>query len=328
VVLPGDDHRRASSTGASGDGPIVAAIDVGSNSAHLLVARVAEEVVQLLDESALLGLGAAVDTHGFVPPATVEALVAALSTYVEAARDLGAQDVVILGTEPFRRTADASRVVAAIGAATGAPMHVLGHEEEGILTLIGATGGRPHVADVVVVDVGGGSTELVVAGPGRIPVARGLSLGSARASARHVEHDPPTPDEVEALRAEARHALDAAPDAAPDEIIIVGGTASNLVKIDPAGWSDEPITRARMGRFLEELLGSTAAEVAARYGIRQERAQILVAGAVIVEAILARYGLDAARATDAGIRDGAAIALARAGICWRDALPRIAAGAR
>jgi exopolyphosphatase/guanosine-5'-triphosphate,3'-diphosphate pyrophosphatase len=79
---------------------------------------------------------------------------------------------------------------------------VLPPREEG-LTLIGATGGAPLDAEIVIADIGGGSSEIVVAGPGRRPVTRGLPLGSARASARHVEHDPPTPAELDAIRAEA-----------------------------------------------------------------------------------------------------------------------------
>jgi len=314
--------------GAVAEGVVVAVIDVGSNSAHLLVARVGDEVVPLRDESILLGLGAAVDAGAIVPAAVADALVPALAAYASVARSLGAREIVVLGTEPFRRAADAARIVATVCEVVGVPMHVLGHDEEGLLTLIGATGGRALAADVVIVDVGGGSSEIVVAGPGRRPVTLGLPIGSARASARHVEHDPPTPGEVEALRDEARSVLEAAPDVRPAEIVIVGGTASNLVKVDPTGLVDGPITRERIDRILASLLTLSAEAVAERHAIRVPRARILVAGAVIVEAILDRYGLAAARATDSGIRDGAAIALARAGPAWRDALPRIAMGRR
>jgi len=305
---------------------VVAAIDVGSNSAHLLVARVGHDVVPLHDESLLLGLGAAVDAHGVVPSATADTLVAALWTYASVARSLGAREIVVLGTEPFRRAADAARIVLSVGEVAGVPMHVLGHDEEGLLTLLGATGGRALTADVVVADVGGGSSEIVVAGPGRPPVTWAFLLGSARASARHVEHDPPTAGEVAAIREEARRVMEAAPDAKPDEIIIVGGTASNLVKVDPTGQLEGPLTRERLDRILASLLSLPAEEVAERHAIHVPRARILVAGAVLVEAILDRYGLDTAHATDAGIRDGAAIALARSGRAWRDALPRIATG--
>ncbi len=258
-------------------------------------------------------------------PDVAEAVIAALLTYAARSRSLGAAGPVVLGTEPFRRAGNASRVVDRICAAVGIPFHVLRHDEEGLLTLLGVTGGVPLDADVVVADVGGGSSEIVVAGPGRPPVARGLPLGSARASAHHVEHDPPTPAELLAIGLEAMDVLAGAPDARPDRIILVGGTASNLVKVDPAGDGGGLLTRERLARIVEQLLAYPAERVAEAHAIRVQRARILGAGAAIVDAILDRYGLDEAIATDEGIRQGAVIAYARAGEAWRDALPRIVA---
>jgi len=206
----------------------------------------------------------------------------------------------------------------------GVPFHVLRHDEEGLLTLIGATNGAPLDAEIVIVDIGGGSSEIVVAGPGRHPSMRGLPLGSARASAHHVEHDPPTPVELDAIRAEAAAVLEGAPDARPERIVLVGGTASNLLKVGTSDPDDDLLTRPRLARALAELLLEPAAAVAEQHAIRVQRARILGAGAAIVEAILDRYGLDAAIATDEGIRHGAVIASARAGAAWRDSLPRLA----
>ena len=304
--------------------PIVAAIDVGANSTHLLVARVGEALETLADESALLGLGAAVYTSEVIPAEVADAVVDALSTYIGRARSLGAADPVLLGTEPFRMAGNAARVVARICREVGVPFHVLRHDEEGLLTLIGATNGAPLDAEIVIVDIGGGSSEIVVAGPGRHPSMRGLPLGSARASAHHVEHDPPTPVELDAIRAEAAAVLEGAPDARPERIVLVGGTASNLLKVGTSDPDDDLLTRPRLARALAELLLEPAAAVAEQHAIRVQRARILGAGAAIVEAILDRYGLDAAIATDEGIRHGAAIASARAGAAWRDSLPRLA----
>jgi exopolyphosphatase/guanosine-5'-triphosphate,3'-diphosphate pyrophosphatase len=301
----------------------VAAIDVGANSTHLLVARVGESVEALADESVLLGLGAAVYASEIVPADVADAVIGALLTYVERARSLGAAEPVLMGTEPFRLAGNAARVVARICREVGVPFHVLRHDEEGLLTLLGATGGAALDAEIVIVDIGGGSSEIVVAGPGRRPVMRGLQLGSARASAHHVEHDPPTPVELDAIRAEAARVLEGAPDARPARIILVGGTASNLLKVGAAAPTDDVLTRERLARALAELLLEPAVAVAEQHAIRVQRARILGAGAAIVEAILDRYGLDAAVATDEGIRQGAAIASARAGAAWRDALPHL-----
>ncbi|MCU0505399.1 MAG: hypothetical protein MUE82_06440 [Chloroflexi bacterium] len=309
-------------TGAA-DAPLAAAIDVGANSTHLLVARIAASVEPLADESVLLGLGASVYASEVIPRDTAEAVVEALTTYVARARSLGVDEPLLLGTEPFRIAGNAARVVDRICREVGLPFHVLRHDEEGLLTLLGATGGAPLDAEIVIVDIGGGSSELVAAGPGRRPVMLGLPLGSARASAHHVEHDPPTPGELDAIRAEAARVLDGAPDASPARVVLVGGTATNLLKVGDPVPDDDELTRARLARALAELLLEPAAAVAEQHAIRVQRARILGAGAAIVQAILDRYGMDSAVATDEGIRQGAAIASARAGRAWRDVLPRL-----
>src|SRR5258705_6596308 len=83
-----------------------------------------------------------------------------------------------MGTEPLRRLTDATRIVAEVSAGTGAPMAVLEHEEEALLTLVGLTAGRAVKADLLVVDIGGGSSELVEIGPGRLARAAGVQVGA------------------------------------------------------------------------------------------------------------------------------------------------------
>jgi exopolyphosphatase/guanosine-5'-triphosphate,3'-diphosphate pyrophosphatase len=308
-------------------GPICAAVDIGANSAHLLVGSVyGHRVVPLLDESALLGLGTLVDARGLILADARGPLIATLVGYAAAARGLGAERIAFVGTEPLRRAADARAVVVAVEDATGVPLHVVDHREEGLLTLLGATSGRAVEADLLVVDVGGGSTQLVVVGPARRASATGLRVGGARLTQVHVTHDPPTRSEIAALRAAASEALRAAPYAAPTEIVAVGGTASNLVKIVPGALHDRVLTPERLAAAFEVLGEAPAADVAARFGIRPQRARILAAGAAVLEAILARYGVPQATASDEGIREGMVLALARAGAAWRDRLEALAHG--
>ena len=283
-------------------------------------------VIPLRDESALLGLGTLVDSRGLIPADARGPLVATLGDYATAARQLGAARIAFVGTEPLRRAADARSVVVAVEAATGVPFHVVDHREEGLLTLLGATSGRPVEADLLVVDIGGGSTQLVVVGPGRRATAVGLRVGSARLTAVTIGHDPPTRSEIAALRAAASLALRDVPDATPAEIVAVGGTASNLVKIVPSALGDRVLTTERLAAAFEALVAAPAAEVAVRYAIRPQRALILAAGAALLEAILTRYGLAAATASEDGIREGTVLALSRAGAAWRDRLEPLAHG--
>ena len=283
-------------------------------------------VASLHDESALLGLGTTVDARGLIPPEVRGPLIATLAAYAAAARGLGAVRIAFVGTEPMRRAADARAVVVAVEDATGVPFHVVDHREEGLLTLLGATSGRAIESDLLVVDVGGGSTQLVVVGPSRRATATGLRVGGARLTQAHVAHDPPTRGEIAALRAASLAALQGGPDAAPTAIVAVGGTASNLVKVVPGVPGDRILTQERLDAAFETLCAASAADIATRFGIRPQRARILAAGAAILEAILARYGMERATASEEGIREGLVLALARAGAGWRDRLDALAHG--
>ena len=184
--------------------------------------------------------------------------------------------------------------------ASGVPLHVLSHEEEGYLTLIGVTHGREPAADLAVVDVGGGSSEFIVVGPGRDAVATGVRIGSARLTAAHVAHDPPTVDEITALRAAARERLIGAPDTAIRQLVAVGGTATNLLKVVPAAALDRTLTRARLARAMVILATEPAAFAAIHHAVNPIRARVLPAGVAIMEAILERYGLDRVTVVDTG----------------------------
>jgi len=314
-------------TGETSGEQIGAAVDLGSTSVHLLVARVVEHRVEpLVDESLFLGLGAAVEAAGVLGDVARAGLSTALSEYAERARTAGAESITFVGTEPLRRLADAARIVAEVEAASGVPLHVLSHEEEGFLTLVGVTEGRPVEHDVLVVDIGGGSSEFVSVGPGQRAVATGVQVGAARLVRGHVSADPPTVAELAALRAAAAQAIEMAPISRPAEVILVGGTASNLLKIVPDGRLTRRLTSADIGTAFEVVAGHSSDALVERFLVRPARARILGAGAAIVEAIMQRYVVDEIRVADGGVREGTVVAVAHAGPSWRDRLEELAHG--
>ena len=306
-----------------------ASVDLGSNSVHLLVAQVADHRLEpLIDESVFLGLGTAVVQRGYLGRAARAELVATLARYAEVARGLGASDITLLGTEPIRRAADTATVVHEVAMASRVPLHVLSHEEEAFLTIIGVTEGMPVLHETLVVDIGGGSSEFAVVDARRAPRAVGLQVGSSRLTDRLVAHDPPTPSEIKVLRHAALQGVLRAPEARPSEIVAVGGTASNLLKVIPAAALDRMLTRDRIAEAVATLSTEPAAAAAERHRMKPIRARLLPAGAAILDAILDRYGAERIRVSDAGLREGAILAVAHSGRAWRDRLAVLAHGWR
>lgn len=304
---------------------VAAAIDLGSNSVHVLVAAVhGHRLEPLLDTSEFLGLGRAVHDSGAFGPELQVRLAETLAGYVARARELGAGPIAILGTDPLRRAADAADAVGEIEARTGITVDVVGHEEEALLTLLGVTAGRPVLRDLVVVDIGGGSSEILAVGPDSAARAIGLPIGSVRLTG-HIEHDPPTAAELDGMLATAREAVALAPDLTPSSVVAVGGTATNLLRIVRPS-ADRAINRKRLAEAMFFFLSEPAEGVAARFGLRPERARVLPAGAAIVGALFERYGVERIRVSDASIRDGAILAIVHGGSTWRTHLEWLAHG--
>jgi exopolyphosphatase / guanosine-5'-triphosphate,3'-diphosphate pyrophosphatase len=318
----GPSARRAAGQPRTG-----AAIDIGSTSVHLSVAEIHDHLTRsVADASELLRLGDTVDAAGILDPPARIRLIASLLRFAEVAQQAGAVQLTIVATEPFRRAANAADAAAEIERAGGHRVQVLDHDEEGLLTLIGVTGGRPVERELLVVDVGGGSSEFVDVRPGARPTAAGVRLGAARLTAGIVRHDPPSPDELHTLLEEARRLVGDAPDAAPARIVVVGGTASNVLRVVPGASADRQLSRRRIAAALVLLAQQPAAAVAEAYGVNATRARILPAGAAILGAILERYAVPRLGVSESGIREGAILAADRAGADWRSQLPDLAGG--
>ncbi len=296
---------------------------------HLLVASiVGHELRPLVDESAFLGLGKAVDERAHLgTPARAE-LAETLVRYAMTARQLGATEITFMGTEPIRRTADAARIVDEIERASGVPLHVLTHEEEAYLTLVGVTGGLPVRHETLVVDIGGGSSEFCAVAAGGVARASGLRLGSNRLTLRFVRDDPPTAAQIDQMQVAADDILAAALRSEPTELVAVGGTASNLLKVTGGGVADRVVTKARIAEALAVLSSTTAADVSTRFAVNPKRTPLLAAGVVIVDALMRRYDVEQVRVSDAGMREGAILVAEHAGPAWRDRLPELAHGWR
>jgi exopolyphosphatase/pppGpp-phosphohydrolase len=309
-----------------------AAIDVGSNSVHLLVAELSDDEARVLaDESVLLGLGAMVDMEGRIPDEGAKAAIEALADYVAVAREVGAEWITLLATEPLRRASNRTHFCEAVEVAIGLPLHVLSHEEEAELTVLGVLEGEPPDEPLLVLDIGGGSSEIVLIEPGADPVVGVMPVGSARLTAQHVEDDPPTAEEVAALRAEAHHLLSGMPVGHPKRGIIVGGSGTNLIRLTNDEEDEEIedgglIDRERTARAVEIVTSHPAAELVETYALRERRVLQMAAGASLIEATLDCYNLDQLEASDASLREGAVLAWDEAGEDWREDIGALVSG--
>jgi exopolyphosphatase/pppGpp-phosphohydrolase len=175
----------------------------------------------------------------------------------------------------------------------------------------------------------------VLAVPGSALVAGALPTGSARLTSALVRADPPTAAEITALRFEAARLVAATPAGRAEHGVMVGGTATNLVKLlvaePPAiDLADVPVRldRAALDTVYTIVSSTPADEIAARYLVNRRRAGMLAAGAALVEAFMHHHGLGEVSVSRASLREGAILARERGGDGWLAALPALCVGGR
>jgi exopolyphosphatase / guanosine-5'-triphosphate,3'-diphosphate pyrophosphatase len=295
----------------------VAAIDIGTNSVLLVIAEERGGVLHtLVDLATITRLGEGVDRNGVLAPAACERTLTCLREYARKIRRARVTRIDVVGTSALRDARGGDQFVRDAEAVLGVRPRVIGGDEEARLTFSGALSGLAVSGDVVVFDVGGGSTEVIIgssdlSGP-RLLSARSLNIGSVRLFERHLHGDPPVADEIAKVRRVVRDALAGLP-RPPRSATWVGvaGTVTTLTAIDQ---TLEPYDGARVHgarlsaqsveRTLEQLARLDLASRRALKGLEPARADVIVAGAVIVSELLAWGGASGLVASDRGVRWG------------------------
>lgn len=287
----------------------VAVIDVGSNTARLLVASVTDDgtAVPVAQERAYLKLGAEIERTGTLGKKTIRACAETCRAFAHRAAELDAELSTVIVTAPGRQSASSAALTATLTKATGLPVRVLSSETEGRLAYDGAVAGAngPLPAVIAVVDVGGGSTEIAVGAP-RVGATwvRSANLGSLRLTRGHLHDDPPTDRQIESARRAVRDALSGMTPPPVDLGLAVGGSARALAKIvgrrlDADALDDAVAALAR--RPAAKMLGS--------FGISAERKETLLAGALLLAESCRVLGISLELGRG-GMREGAALELA------------------
>jgi exopolyphosphatase/guanosine-5'-triphosphate,3'-diphosphate pyrophosphatase len=297
----------------------VAVIDIGSNSTRLLVADVADgRVTPIERRSTVTRLGRGVDLSGRLAAEAIEAACGAIGPYVATLDELGAERVDAIATSAVRDAANGSAFIAELRERFALSARVLDGDEEARLTYLGATSEHSPDEPTVVIDIGGGSTELIV-GEGRsIEWHVSLQAGVVRHTERHLVSDPPTPVELEALATDLRGLIDTATAEAPEASagIAVAGTPTSLAAIemelepyDPKRVHGHVLELPSIQRMLSRLAAAPLAGRTEIRGLHADRAPTIVAGVVTLVEVMRAFDLERIAVSEHDILYGTAIAL-------------------
>ncbi len=293
----------------------IATIDVGTNSILLLIADVAPdgEIRVVDDRCRIERLGRGVDKTGVLDPAAIARGLDALTEFAAAIKAAGALKVAAIGTQALREAKNGKAFLEPAQKLLGVPIEVIGGRREAELAFRAVLKSFPALArgPLVVMDVGGGSTELIVGANGSIESLVSVPIGSVRMAERYLHGDPPTADEAAALIAGIDEAL--APHALPSHVPLVGtaGTVTTLAAVSVGLEPYEPdevqgmkLSRADVDEQLARYLNVTNAERSKIAGLDPKRADVIPAGCAIVARVMARMDVASMTVSDHGIRFG------------------------
>ena len=305
-------------------GERTAVVDIGTNSTRLLVAELEDGSLRELERrSEVTRLGEGVDATGRLADAAMARVRSTLAEFRDVIDHHGATHVIGVATSAMRDASNGPAFREEVERRFGIAARTISGDEEARLTFLGATSARPQAerdANTLVIDIGGGSTELVVGRPGAGPSFHvSTGMGSVRHTERYLRDDPPTPHQLDELRADVRRIAEReAPPKVRSQVnagIAVAGTATSLAAIDQ---SLEPYDAARVhgyplpaeavARMLKELASMPLERRRRVAGLHPDRAPTIVAGAAILLETMGAFGLPAVEISEADILHGAALA--------------------
>jgi len=298
----------------------VATVDLGTNSTRLLVADVEDGAVREVDRRLVITrLGEGVDARRKLLPTAIARVRNVLVDYRRAAEALGAERTLTLATSAVRDAENGEAFLGEIEWSYGFATRLLSGDDEALLTFRGVAAGHPVADGTLVVDVGGGSSELILGGPDGVVFHESFDLGCVRLTERFLRHDPPAPLELSSCREAVRSLLEerVPNDVRPTGAIGVAGTVTTLATLHlglaeedseqihghriPTGWIEDE---------LERLAAASVAELRARRRIHPDRAPVLVAGVAVVAEMLVYFDLPALEVSEQDILHGGALVAA------------------
>jgi exopolyphosphatase / guanosine-5'-triphosphate,3'-diphosphate pyrophosphatase len=299
----------------------VAVVDIGTNSTRMLVAEVdGRALTELQRESVVTRLGEGVEASGRLGEEPQRRVFAVLDGYAEAIERHDAAKRVVVMTSAVRDAANGAEFAATVTGRYGLEGRTLSGDDEARLSFLGATATRDpdDPGALLVIDIGGGSTEMIVGARGEVEFHVSTQVGVVRHSERHLHSDPPAADELAALAADARQAIEAAVPADVREraaaAVAVAGTATSCAAIDlaldpydGARVEGHRTTVSRLAELRDRLAALPLDERRGVTGLDPNRAPTIVAGTVILLEVLGAFGLEAFEASERDILWGVAL---------------------
>lgn len=293
-----------------------AVIDIGTNTLLLLI--VEPDLKPVIDLCRFGRLGKGLDASGRLDPASIAASLEICREYRRILDDSGVAVPTVVGTQALREAANSAEFVGPAEELLGAPIEVIDGEREAHLAFSSVARTFPELAKspYVVVDVGGGSTEIVVSDGSKVVSAVSVPIGAVRLTERHLKHDPPTPDETRALFADIDNRLAQLelPTAVP--VVATAGTATTLAAMalrlatyDPVAVTGLRLEAMAVDAQLARLLTATVAARRAIRGMEPERADVIAGGVAILSRVMHRLDASALITADRGVRWGVAYEL-------------------
>jgi exopolyphosphatase/guanosine-5'-triphosphate,3'-diphosphate pyrophosphatase len=311
----------------------VAAIDCGTNSIRLLIADVdrsngSTKLTDLVREMRVVRLGQGVDATGELAPEALERTFAATAEYAELIRQYRAEKVRFVATSASRDARNRQVFVDGIRSLLGVEPEVISGDEEAALSFAGASSVLPIASDdrVLVVDLGGGSTEFVLGDAGGVIAARSVDIGCVRLTERHLKSDPPTAEQIAAAEADVDAAItEAGLDVPLERSTAVVGVAGSITTITahalklpeylPAAIHGAELSIGTIRAAATDLLEMTRAQRAELPYMHPGRVDVIGAGALVWRRILTRMGelsggrIITATASEHDILDGIALSV-------------------
>jgi len=303
---------------------ILAGIDIGTNSLRLLIAQIDHDIFrEIYSDRKTTRLGQGLDGMGAICREAEERSLDALWDFAKKLRQHDVQHIAAIGTSALRNASNARDFIQEVKNKTGLKIVIISGEEEARLTSIGVARsfegngrtGRDKIEKAIILDVGGGSTEILVTAHGQDTIVASLHLGAVYLSERFIQHDPPEINELELMRATIRRELEKLTSGTqPTWGGVFAGTAGTITTLaamaqgletyDPARINGAVLNRESIDNIIDTLIHMTLDERRSIRGLEEGREDIILAGAVVTQEIMKYFGSSSMIVSEWGLREG------------------------